>query len=58
MLVCIMRGLFLYLIITAKDYRGEESEPMLNHLFKALVRYPMLDIYHTNKIDNHKELSD
>ncbi|EAS05159.2 PHD-finger protein (macronuclear) [Tetrahymena thermophila SB210] len=42
----------------AMDHKGEESHALLNHIFRNLVRFPVLDIYYTHKIDNHKELSD
>lgn len=40
------------------DGTNEETAQILANLFKNLIRFPALDIFYTNKIDNNRELSD
>jgi hypothetical protein len=45
-------------VLLEEDGTNEECVQILGNLFKNLIRFPVLDIFYTNKIDNHKELSE
>ncbi|EGR31602.1 PHD-finger family protein, putative, partial [Ichthyophthirius multifiliis] len=40
------------------DYQGKEGRYILDKIIKNLVRFPVQDIFYTNKIECNKELSD
>ena len=40
------------------DHKGIESEQILDKIIKNLIKFPLQDIFYTNKIECNKELSE